>query len=569
MISLRSLVALFAVATVLVLSHPVLGAEEPAKKTEAAKKDAPSPSPAGTTRTTELVVMHDGTKLSTDVLRAEDAAGPQPVIFARGPYGKAGVAGIAPIVCKRGYTLVIQDMRGRYESTGNDGPVFHNDGWSANRDGQESMEWIAKQPWCNGNIATWGGSALGITQVLAAPGAPEQLRAQYVQVAFSDMYSQCAYQGGVWRTELIEAWLKGTKFSPASLETFVAHPKYDDFWAATNAEAQAARVNSPGIFWGGWYDIFCQGTINSFVTIHNNGGDKARGKCRLIMGPYAHGTFSQLKYPLNSMRPPAAADAFRYFDHFLKGEKNGVAEDKPVHYYVMGDTTDSAAPGNFWREADNWPPPSTETKFYFHSDKSLSKEAPASADGSLSYQYDPKNPVPTRGGQNLTIPKGPEDQKELETRPDILVFTTEALPEPVEVTGRIFGKLHISSDCPDTDFTVKLTDVYPDGRSMLVTDGILRARFRNGFEREEFLTAGETYELTVDLWSTSLIFNKGHKIRVAVSSSNSTRFDPNPNTGKPFRADNETRVANNTLHVSKTHPSHIILPIYTDRVARP
>jgi hypothetical protein len=177
--------------------------------------------------------------------------------------------------------------------------------------------------------------------------------------------------------------------------------------------------------------------------------------------------------------------------------------------------------------------------------------------------------VPTIGGQNLTQAKGPMDQRKVEGRDDVLLFTSEALTAPVEVTGRISARLFVSSDCPDTDFTVKLTDVYPDGRSMLVTDGILRARFRKSFRREDFLKPGEVYELAVDLWSTSLIFAKGHRIRVAVSSSNSPRFEPNPNTGKPLRADNETRIATNTLYLSERYPSHIVLPIYAgpDRLA--
>jgi putative CocE/NonD family hydrolase len=171
--------------------------------------------------------------------------------------------------------------------------------------------------------------------------------------------------------------------------------------------------------------------------------------------------------------------------------------------------------------------------------------------------------VPTVGGQNLLIAKGPMDQRKIETRDDVLLFTTDILAEPVEVTGRLAAKLFVSSDCPDTDFTAKLCDVYPDGRSMLVTDGILRARFRKSFSEENLLEPGQTYELAVDLWSTSLVFNKGHRIRVAISSSNAPRFEPNPNTGKPFRADNEARVATNTLHVSADHPSAIVLPIYS------
>jgi putative CocE/NonD family hydrolase len=226
----------------------------------------------------------------------------------------------------------------------------------------------------------------------------------------------------------------------------------------------------------------------------------------------------------------------------------------------MGDPTDKTAPGNCWRSADNWPPPAPLTPFYFHSPNTLVANQVPTGDASKSYVYDPKNPVPTIGGQNLFASKGPLDQRKVETRSDVLVFSTDALTAPVEVTGRISAKLFVSSDCPDTDFTVKLTDVYPDGRSMLVTDGIRRARFRRTFEHEDFLEPGKVYELDVDLWSTSLVFNKGHRIRVAVSSSNAPRFDPNPNTGHAFRADKETRVAANTLHLSAKYPSHILLP---------
>ena len=172
--------------------------------------------------------------------------------------------------------------------------------------------------------------------------------------------------------------------------------------------------------------------------------------------------------------------------------------------------------------------------------------------------------MPTLGGQNLVPPKGPVDLRPIESRKDVLVFSSDVLPEPLEVTGRISAELFIASDCPDTDFTAMLADVYPDGRSMLVTDGILRARFRKSFEREEFLQPSQTYKLSVDLWSTSLAFNKGHRIRVLVSSSNSPRFDPNPNTGHAFRADKQIRVATNTVHLSAGRSSHILLPVFRE-----
>ncbi|MHC4328452.1 MAG: CocE/NonD family hydrolase, partial [Planctomycetota bacterium] len=411
-----------------------------------------------------MVPMRDGTKLATDVYLPPEGQPPYPVILMRTPYGRGGGAGEAQKHCRRGYALVSQDIRGRGKSEGHHAIIFHNGGWGKRRDGHDTLLWIASQPWCNGKVATFGGSAVGITQNMLAPGAPDVLKGQVVIVAFSDMYSQAAYQGGVWRKSLLEGWLTLTGMADVNLKTFRDHPNYDEFWAGLNPEAQAHRVNAPGVFIGGWYDIFLQGTINSFVAIHNHGGPDARGRCRLIIGPIAHGVFDELKYPPNSKMPPAA-EASRLFDSWLKGKDSGVEEDKAVHYYVMGDPTDENTGGNFWRQADNWPPPAEVTAFYFHLDRRLVRETPPDGTKALSYRYDPNDPVPTVGGQNLLLPKGPMDQRKIESRPDVLLFTTDVLAEPVEVTGRIYAKLYVSSDRPDTDFTVKLTDVYPDGRS--------------------------------------------------------------------------------------------------------
>lgn len=514
--------------------------------------------------TTHMVAMSDGVKLATDVYLPGDGAGKYPVIVARTPYNKNGGAGFAASALRRGYAFVAQDLRGRFKSEGHHAIIFANDGLGDHQDGPDTLKWVAKQPWCDGTIGSWGASALGITQNMAAPGAPDALKAQHVSVAFSDNYSQAAYQGGAFRTQLLERWLKGTGMVEKNLETFVAHPTYDDFWKRLNCEPRAPKVRAPGVFYGGWYDIFVQGTINSFATIQHNGGAGAKGRCRLVIGPIGHGQFNELKYPASASQGPACANVFDWFDFVMRGKTNAVAKEKAVHYYVMGDPTDSKAPGNFWRHADDWPPPSKDTPFYFHADGLLVQGKPPSANDRKTYTYDPKDPVPNVGGQELGVPLGPMDQRKVEKRPDVLLFTTAEFTEPIEVTGRVSAKLYISSDCPDTDFTVKLCDVYPDGRSMLVTDGILRARFHKSFEKESFLEPGQVYELTVDLWSTSLVINKGHRIRVAVSSSNSPRFEANPNTGKPFRADTETRVAKNTLHLSAKHPSRILLPVFEE-----
>jgi predicted acyl esterase len=512
--------------------------------------------------TTHMLGMSDRRKLATDVYLPGDGKGRYPVIVARTPYDKSkGGAALAANATRRGYGLVVQDLRGRFQSEGHHAIIFGNDGLGEHQDGRDTLEWIAKQPWCNGKIGSWGGSALGITQNMAAPVAPDALKAQFVAVAFSDYYSQGVYQGGAFRTQLIERWLRATGMIEKNLEMFVAHPRYDDFWKKLNSETQAGKVRAPAVYSGGWYDIFLQGTINSFLAVHHHGGEGAKGKCRLVIGPIGHGSFTELKYPSNATQGPACADAFAWFDYMLLGKDNAIGKEKAVHYYVMGDPTDPKAPGNYWRHADDWPPPSRATQFYFHPDGALLKEKPPEGNGARTYSYDPKDPVPNIGGQELGVPLGPMDQRRVEKRPDVLLFSTEELKEPVEVTGRITARLFVSSDCPDTDFTVKLCDVYPDGRSMLVTDGILRARYHKSFEEESFLEPGRVSELTVDLWSTSLVFNKGHRIRVAVSSSNSPRFEANPNTGRPFRADKETRVAKNMLHVSLKYPSCIVLPL--------
>lgn len=549
------LLAAWAPSLVVLAQPKAPTAPDSTKKPKVAKhhaKSAPFQPPE-----TIMLPMRDGTRLATDVYLPKQGTR-FPTIYSTGPYGKLGLANQAQAWIERGYAVVSQDMRGRFKSEGDPAIIFHHNGWVKNTDGHDTVRWIAKQPWSDGAVGTWGGSALGITQNLTAPFAPESLKAQWVVVAFSDMYTQGAYPGGVFRNELLEGWLKSQKLEEKNLATFIAHPNKDSFWADFDAEAQAKHVRCAGAFIGGWYDIFIQGTINSFVSIQHQGGPGARGNCRLYIGPIGHGFFTDLVYPNAGF--PKEADPIRFYDRHLRGKANGALAEKPVHYYVMGDPTDKKAPGNYWRAAADWPPPADVTPFYLGADGGLAPERAATS-AQKTFAYDPKNPVPTLGGQNLRIPLGPKDQRPVEGRPDVLLFTTPPLAEPLEVTGRIFAKLFISCDAPDTDFAVKLCDVYPDGRSMLVTDGILRARHRVSLAREDFLEPGQVYPLTVDLWSTSLIFAKGHRIRVSVTSSNWPRFEPNPNTGKPFRADPDTRVANNTVHVGGDQASAILLPI--------
>lgn len=512
---------------------------------------------------TEMVAMKDGVKLATDVYLPGKGGPHFPTLLIRTPYNKDTSRSMAGNLNGAGYALVVQDVRGRFASQGHHAIIFGNDGLGGqHQDGHDTLRWIAAQPWSNGKVVTWGGSAVGIVQNMAAPNAPDALKGQVVSVAFSDYYHQAAYQGGVWRQELLGGWLKGTQMEEINLPTFLKHPLYDEFWKELNAEAHAEQVNAPGIFTGGWYDIFLQGTLNSFTSIQSRGGPNARGNCYLSIGPQAHGAFKDpVQYPNAAQSPLHPLTQLKVMDHWLNGTPLGADKLRPVNYYVMGSMEEKDAPGNFWRSAGTWPPPSRLTPYYFQADHTLAEKKPA-GDGRLAYKYDPEKPVPTVGGQNLTIDKGPMDQRPVESRPDVLLFTTEALVKPLEVTGRLSAKLYISSDCPDTDFTVKLSDVSPSGKSQLVTDGIQRASLRKSFEKQQLLENGKVYELNVDLWSTSLVFNAGHRIRIAVSSSNAPRFEPNANTGAPHPAAGKTRVATNTVHLSSRYPSHIDLPIY-------
>lgn len=294
-----------------------------------------------------------------------------------------------------------------------------------------------------------------------------------------------------------------------------------------------------------------------------------RGRQKLIMGPWTHGVLQakagELTFPEAKNPPGETEDPWRWFDHCLKGLDNGADRDPAVRYYVVGDVSDPQAPGNQWRTAEAWPPFAVRpTPYYLHGDRTLSARRPDEAEP-LAYLSDPANPVPTIGGIQLTLPAGPMDQRAIEGREDVLVFSSEPLEGPLEVTGRVRAKLWVTSDGPDTDFFVRLCDVYPDGRSFNLCEGMVRARARNGADRERWLKPGRLAPLEVDVWSTSVIFNRGHRLRVHVTSSSAPGFDPNPNTGAPFRQGTETRIARNRVYVDAAHPSHLLLPVVPAR----
>lgn len=503
-----------------------------------------------------MAPMADGTPLATEYLLPR-GEGPFPVVLVRSLYGRNH--GLAGNLNAHGAAYVIQDVRGFGESGGDAAP-FVADGWGERQDGRQTVEWIRAQEWCNGKVGGFGASALGFTQILLAP-VTDGLACQGVLVAPSKFYGQVSYQGGVWRKSLSEGWLEAIGRSEV-IDEWRSHPTDDAYWAQLNAERQAARVTAPGIHVGGWWDVFQQGTINSFVSRQHEGGEGARGNQKLIIGPWGHHPqqdFGDIRLP-NNFLFDFGAEVGRFFWEWLEGRDTGIMDEPAVRYYTLGDVDDPHAPGKVWQTAEDWPVPAADTPYYLTPQGGLQTQPAASA--ALAYTYDPADPCPTLGGANLLIEAGPMDQRDLAERADVLRFATDPLEEPVACTGRVKVRLRVSSSAPDTDFTAKLVDIYPDGREILLLDGIQRLKFRDGFETPEPLPPGDTGELTIDLWSTSVVFNRGHRIGVHISSSNYPRFEKNPNTGDDFPSADNLQAAENTLHLGGMDGPALILPIF-------
>ncbi len=565
-----------------------------------------------------MVPMRDGVRLATDIYHPTEE-GRYPALLVRLPYNKdQSVIVQANIDTSRaaqaGYVVVIQDCRGRFASEGEFTPVVNEAS-----DGADTVAWISEQPWSTGQVGTVGGSYLGFTQWLLAREHPEALRAMSPMITTSDYYeAPCRHTGGVFELglsllsslgmipeelqrrvrqgkanmeqmgALMEAMNNPAalfehlplvdmpllrEFAPAYFES-LAHPNYDDYWRNMAHKTYYEQITVPALNIGGWYDIFLGTTLQNYTGMKQRGGSLvARQHQQLLIGPWSHGGFTGV-FPERNYGLIASTDAadlggiqLRWFDHWLKGEDNGVEQDKPVKLFVMG--------LDQWREEDDWPLPDTQFRpHYLHSgghansatgDGTLSTEAPAQEAEDV-YLYDPHRPVPTVGGAILLPPGldwGPRDQRAVEVREDVLCYSTPILEKAVEVTGPIELVLFVSSSARDTDFTGKLVDVSPDGRAEILTDGILRTRYRESFSEPRLMEPGQIYELHLDLWATSNVFKIGHRIRLEVSSSNFPRFDRNTNSGGTIETETEQHFvqALNRIYHDATHPSHLLLPI--------
>lgn len=558
------------------------------------------------------VPMRDGVKLATDVYRPA-GDGRHPVVLLRLPYNKEQpallfLAGDILRIAQAGYAVVVQDCRGTWQSEGTFSPYFQEAA-----DGADTIAWAAAQPWSTGAVGMMGASYYGATQWLAAGESPPALKAMAPFITTDQYYDKWTYQGGAFQLGFILQWATATfgvaealrrvlgGAAPATLigeaiaaadavttnyrhtplcelpgladrapyvADWLAHPDYDDYWQAIAPRERYDRIAAPALNFGGWYDLFLGGTLANYCAM------KSRCRQKLVIGPWVHGynggVYAERNFGLMAHDAVAdvTAEQIRWFDHFLKGAANGVPDDKPVKIFVMG--------ADAWREEDDWPLPDTDwQRWYLHSDGHAASQdgklstAPPGNEAPDTYVFDPRDPVPTVGGATflpglfVAANAGPRDQRAVEARPDVLVYTSEVLAQDLEVTGPVTLVLHVASDAPDTDFTGKLVDVHPDGRAMLLTDGILRLRYREGYTAPTSLVPGNVVRIAIDLVATSNVFRAGHRVRLEVSSSNFPRFDRNSNTGGLIAREREAefRVARNTVWHDATRPSHLVLPV--------
>ncbi len=528
------------------------------------------------------LVAADGIRLVADLYRPVGAP-ETPTILVRIPFSRTfknalGADAIGRFWAARGYTVVVQGTRGRYRSEGRFYPLRHE-----RQDGIDTLAWLARQPWFNGKLGMWGGSAFGHTQWAVADRRNPGVDAFMIQIA-STSFGEMFHPGGAFSLESALFWAvrsRGARdVSPAFddlqrgfdglpliqaddrvvanipfFDDWVSHAPGDPYWADIDGHDRAQQIQAPVLLMAGWYDPFLPTQLRDFETIRSRAPDRVARESRLIIGPWTHA--DAVRFPDGSTagdyRPASIAPSLDWFDRQLMGAPAG-KDLAPVRLYVMGE--------NRWRDEREWPLARTRyTGYYLHGggkanghrgDGSLSTHAAAAPERTGRYVYDPRQPVPSRGGAMLGPRAGMALQDEIEARADVLVYTTEALREPIEVTGPVEAILYVATDAPNTDFTAKLVDVYPDGRAYNLSSGILR---------RDYSGDAEPTEIRIELWPTSNLFGVGHRIRLEISSSDFPRYDRNPNTGRPIAAEIATRVAMQTVYHGPETPSRLILPV--------
>jgi len=537
------------------------------------------------------IKTRDGVDLNTKVHFDSFFPGKKATVFEMTPYNEEGL-NYEPWV-ENGFHYAGQDFRGRYASKGTYSFWEHT-----GEDAFDSYNFMAKQDWSNGHFFSVGGSADGIACYMQVNPVPSQLLGQFVIVGSPSMY-QTVFQQGGFRQALIEGWLTGIgeqQFIPFVLTQEV----YDIFWQEQDITEHWTNMIWPAVHYGGWFDIFQFSTVESFEGYMYHGGPGGKGNSFLFMDPFGHCSGDQRPYPgARDGFAVATAIAFELFKaassemsalESVRGVHNVTAEEKEgamnravdiaernvrtllpsaafdkINVYLMG-SGDAGAPGNKWINFTTWPTV-TPLLGYFGTNETITWNTPPTTATTLSYIFNSKNPVETLGGNNLVLKTcGSYDQRPVEDgRDDVLHFFSPPATAPMTFIGPVSATLYVSSNATDTDFTVKWLDVYPDGKQMLLQDGIVRMRWRDIAKapppiQASCIVPGKVYEISVSMQNVAFVLNKGHRIGVSVSSSNSPRFSANPNTCDPLNVSKPAVLAKNSLWISSTYPSHLVLP---------
>lgn len=545
-----------------------------------------------------MVPMRDGVRLATDIYRPV-GEGKYPVVITRIPYGTdvSLFEQLSKLFTQNGYVFVAQDTRGEFDSEGDWFPMIPE-----YDDGHDTIEWLTKQPWYNGKIGMFGGSYFGYTQIMSTPDN-DKVTCTVPLLATGSIH-KIIFRNGVQELVSIQGWLVGERNTqlkraglPANLEpdftgffnepirdarpidyevarrdpemikagpeAWLHHPGDSEFMPPLNFDPFYARVSTPALMVAGWYDMFLGAQINDFVKMRELGVGNAK-KTRLIIAPMAHGMPTSREGNILSAIRVLGTSMMQWYDYWLKDKQNGAAEAAPIKLYVMGE--------NVWRDEYEWPLARTRfTEYFLHSGGAANT---AKGDGSLStrapgdepadhYQYDPNNPVPTAGGNFLGKNEwqpGPQEQGNIPMRPDVLVYMTEPLTAATEVTGPIQLVLYAASSARDTDWVAKLLDIDEKGKARLLQAGVVRARYRDGYQSPSAIEPGTVYEYQLDMWSTSNLFKKGHRIALWVTSSDFPQFDRNSNAAGEGGPDNII-VADQTIYHDSQRPSRLILPV--------
>jgi len=565
-------------------------------------------------------VMRDSTTLMSNVYRPV-GDGPNPVLLTRLPYGKdlsADTVYFDPLkAAGDGYIVVVQDVRGRYASEGKFTPFAHEF-----EDGYDSVEWASKLPGSNGNVGMFGLSYFGKTQWHAAVTRPPSLKSLAPGQAWGNHLNGVQMRGGAGELGLMQYWAQTAlaleilfrrhREEPAKIEqklpalvgcidVLLAGGGYDalpladlpdpenltpfvrggfargvdhEIWDYLNIDGKYDQVEAPTFHIGGWYDCFIGDTLRQYQAMKERAEGTGMRPPRLLVGPWTHGSFEStvgdLDFGIGSSgmflnyRGDLTNAQLRWFDASLKGNEETLEGTPPVQVFVMGE--------NRWRGYEEWPVPGSHSeRWHLHAGGLLSREKPTQSEPD-EYDYDPKAPVPTIGGAILMAPihrPGARDQHPNEERPDVLVYTSEVLQEEYTVLGSVHATIFAASSASDTDFVARLVDVHPDGRAIVVTDGIIRASARESYPapgvvrpaKPSLVEPGRVYEYCVDLWATGSSFRTGHRIRVEITSSSFPRWERNPNTGESGVHSARTEVARQRIFHDPEHPSHVTLTV--------